>query len=150
MKLVIAEKNIAAQKIAQLLATGKPKNDKVYNTPVYRFDVEGEEWVSMGLAGHILAPDFPDEILFDKKEGWYSLTEDGEVLNAQVPDVRHQAQAVPCQRHQHQGLEGREPALPYVGAHHQESCGERDHPRSQEPGEESRLRGDRDGLRPRG
>ena len=48
MKLVIAEKNIAAQKIAQLLATGKPKNDKVYNTPVYRFDVEGEEWVSMG------------------------------------------------------------------------------------------------------
>lgn len=86
MKLVIAEKNIAAQKIAQLLATGKPKNDKVYNTPVYRFDVEGEEWVSMGLAGHILAPDFPDEILFDKKEGWYSLTEDGEVLSAQVPD----------------------------------------------------------------
>jgi len=86
LKLVIAEKNIAAQKIAQLLATGKPKNDKVYNTPVYRFDVEGEEWVSMGLAGHILAPDFPDEILFDKKEGWYSLTEDGEVLNAQVPD----------------------------------------------------------------
>ena len=133
MKLVIAEKNIAAQKIAQLLSTGKPKNDKVYNTPVYRFDVEGEEWVSMGLAGHILAPDFPDEILFDKKEGWYSLTE-----------------AVPCQRHQHQGLEGREPALPYVGAHHQESRGERDHPRSQEPGEESRLRGDRDGLRPRG
>lgn len=86
MKLVIAEKNIAAQKIAQLLSTGKPKNDKVYNTPVYRFDVEGEEWVSMGLAGHILAPDFPDEILFDKKEGWYSLTEDGEVLSAQVPD----------------------------------------------------------------
>ena len=86
MKLVIAEKNIAAQKIAQLLATGKPKNDKVYNTPVYRFDVEGEEWVSMGLAGHILAPDFPDEILFDKKEGWYSLTEDGEVLSAQIPD----------------------------------------------------------------
>lgn len=86
MKLVIAEKNTAAQKIAQLLSTGKPKNDKVYNTPVYRFDVEGEEWVSMGLAGHILAPDFPDEILFDKKEGWYSLTEDGEVLSAQVPD----------------------------------------------------------------
>lgn len=86
MKLVIAEKNIAAQKIAQLLSIGKPKNDKVYNTPVYRFDVEGEEWVSMGLAGHILAPDFPDEILFDKKEGWYSLTEDGEVLSAQVPD----------------------------------------------------------------
>ena len=35
MKLVIAEKNIAAQKIAQLLSdAGKPKNDKVYNTAV--------------------------------------------------------------------------------------------------------------------
>ena len=51
------------QKIAQLLATGKPKNDKVYNTPVYRFDVDGEDWVSMGLAGHILAPDFPTRFL---------------------------------------------------------------------------------------
>ena len=87
MKLVIAEKNIAAQKIAQLLSdAGKPKNDKVYNTAVYRFTVDGEEWVSMGLAGHILAPDFPDEILFDEKNGWYSVTEDGEVLPADVPD----------------------------------------------------------------
>ena len=86
MKLVIAEKNIAAQKIAQLLATGKPKADKVYNTQVYRFDVAGEEWVSMGLAGHILAPDFPDEIVFDKKQGWYSISADGEVLPADVPD----------------------------------------------------------------
>ncbi|OUP09506.1 DNA topoisomerase I [Collinsella sp. An2] len=87
MKLVIAEKNIAAQKIAQLLSdAGKPKNDKVYNTAVYRFTVKGEDWVSMGLAGHILAPDFPDEILFDKKQGWYSVSEDGEVLPADVPD----------------------------------------------------------------
>ena len=86
MKLVVAEKNIAAQKIAQLLSTTKPKNDKVYNTQVYRFEVDGEEWVSMGLAGHILAPDFPDDVLFDKKQGWYSVTEDGEVLPADIPD----------------------------------------------------------------
>ena len=79
-------RNIAAQKIAQLLSTTKPKNDKVYNTQVYRFEVDGEEWVSMGLAGHILAPDFPDDVLFDKKQGWYSLTEDGEVLPADIPD----------------------------------------------------------------
>ena len=86
MKLVVAEKNIAAQKIAQLLADTKPKTDKVYNTQVYRFNVDGEEWVSMGLAGHILAPDFPEEILFDKKNGWYSVTEEGEILPADVPD----------------------------------------------------------------
>ena len=86
MKLVVAEKNIAAQKIAQLLSIGKPKTDKVYNTQVYRFTVDGEEWVSMGLAGHILAPDFPQAVLFNKKQGWYSVTEDGEVLPADVPD----------------------------------------------------------------
>ena len=87
MKLVIAEKNIAAQKIAQLLAdTGKPKTDKVYNTQVYRFSHGGEEWVSMGLAGHILAPDFPEELVFDEQNGWYSVTADGEVLPADVPD----------------------------------------------------------------
>ena len=87
MKLVIAEKNIAAQKIAQLLSeAGAPKADKVYNTQVYRFKVGGEDWVSMGLAGHILAPDFPDEVLFDKKQGWYSLSAEGEVLPADVPD----------------------------------------------------------------
>ena len=86
MKLVVAEKNIAAQKIAQLLAEGKPKADKVYNTQVYRFTVGGEDWVSMGLAGHILAPDFPTAIHFDKKQGWYSVTDEGEVLPADVPD----------------------------------------------------------------
>ncbi len=88
MKLVVAEKNIAAQKIAQLLAdAGAPKADKVYNTQVYRFKVDGEDWVSMGLAGHILAPDFPDEILYDKKMGWYGVSPDGEVLPAEVPSI---------------------------------------------------------------
>ncbi len=88
MKLVVAEKNIAAQKIAQLLAdAGAPKADKVYNTQVYRFTVNGEDWVSMGLAGHILAPDFPEEVLYDKKMGWYGVSPDGEALPAGVPDA---------------------------------------------------------------
>ena len=43
MKLVVTEKNDAAQKIADLLGVKKPKADKVYSTPVYRFDVDGEE-----------------------------------------------------------------------------------------------------------
>ena len=41
MKLVVTEKNIAAQKIADLLGIKKPKADKVYNTPVYRFELDG-------------------------------------------------------------------------------------------------------------
>ena len=43
VKLVVTEKNDAAQKIADLLGVKKPKADKVYSTPVYRFDVDGEE-----------------------------------------------------------------------------------------------------------
>ena len=87
MKLVITEKNDAAQQIARLLCSvGKPKADKVYNTPVYRFDVDGEEWVTIGLRGHILAPDFPTELKFDGSLGWYAVSQEGEVLPADVPD----------------------------------------------------------------
>lgn len=43
MKLVVTEKNDAATKIAALLGVKKPKADKVYSTPVYRFEVDGEE-----------------------------------------------------------------------------------------------------------
>ena len=42
--------------------------------------------MTIGLAGHILAPDFCDSVLFDKKLGWYSVTEDGEMLPADIPD----------------------------------------------------------------
>ena len=60
MKLIVTEKNIAAKKLAEILAVGKPKTDKVYNTPVYTFrGRDGEDWVSIGLKGHILGVDFP-------------------------------------------------------------------------------------------
>ncbi len=87
MKLVVTEKNDAAQQIARLLSTsGRPKADKVYDTPVYRFSVNGEEWVTIGLRGHIMAPDFPPQLVFDKKEGWYGLTAEGEHIPADLPD----------------------------------------------------------------
>lgn len=87
MKLVVTEKNDAATQIARLLCdVGKPKADKVYNTPVYRFKHEGEEWVTIGLRGHILAPDFPTELKFDKQQGWYGISSDGEIMPAHVPD----------------------------------------------------------------
>jgi len=62
VKLIVTEKNIAAKKIAELLAVGKPDADKVYNTPVYRFRRDGEDWVSIGLKGHILEVDFPERM----------------------------------------------------------------------------------------
>ena len=87
MKLVITEKNDAAEKIAALLSeAGKPKKDKVYDTPVYRFTREGEEWVTIGLRGHILAPDFPAELKFSDSQGWYAISSEGEVMSADVPD----------------------------------------------------------------
>jgi DNA topoisomerase I len=61
MRLVVSEKNIAARRIAEILAVGKPETDKVYNTPVYRFRRDGEDWVSIGLKGHIMKVDFPEE-----------------------------------------------------------------------------------------
>lgn len=85
MKLVVTEKNIAAQKIADLLGVGKPKADKVYNTPVYRFERDGEEWVTIGLRGHILEPDFMPSIIYKKSRGWQAVTADGEVVKADIP-----------------------------------------------------------------
>ena len=87
MKLVVTEKNDAATQIGRLLCdVGRPKQDKVYNTPIYRFQHGGDEWVTIGLRGHILAPDFPAELKFDKRQGWYGVSADGEVLPADVPD----------------------------------------------------------------
>jgi DNA topoisomerase-1 len=83
----VTEKNDAAQKISQFLCdAGKPMTDKVYDTTVYRFKHDGEEWVTIGLRGHILAPDFPPELKYTKKDGWFGLTEEGEVLPCSIPD----------------------------------------------------------------
>ncbi len=85
MKLVVTEKNIAAQKIADLLGDTKPKADKVYTTPVYRFTRGGEEWVTIGLRGHILEPDFVPSIIYKKSKGWQAVNAAGEVLPADIP-----------------------------------------------------------------
>ena len=78
MKLVVTEKNDAATKIAALLGVKKPKADKVYSTPVYRFEVDGEEWVTIGLRGHILEPDFTPTLIYKKRGGWRGVTAEGE------------------------------------------------------------------------
>ena len=84
MKLVVTEKNIAAKKLAEILAVGKPTTDKVYSTPVYRFRRDGEDWVSIGLKGHILGVDFPLKLTYS--EGWSAVWEDEKATPAQLPD----------------------------------------------------------------
>ena len=78
-------KNDAAEKIAALLGASKPVKDKVFSTSVYRFDVAGEEWVTIGLRGHILEPDFAPTLVYKKSTGWRGVTAEGESLAANVP-----------------------------------------------------------------
>lgn len=85
MKLVVTEKNDAAKQIATLLSTKKPVSDNVYKTPVYRFEKDGEEWVAIGLRGHILEPDFTPTLRYKRSSGWTGVTPDGEVLPAKIP-----------------------------------------------------------------
>ncbi|MDR3315062.1 MAG: DNA topoisomerase I [Coriobacteriales bacterium] len=87
MRLVITEKNLAAKKIAELLATGNAKQDKVYDTAVYRFNRNGEEWVSIGLKGHILGVDFVENLSWSKKQGWFSVDDDGVLTSAALPEA---------------------------------------------------------------
>ncbi len=86
MKLVVAEKTNAAENIAKELGVGT-KKDKVYNTPVCRFTREGEEWVAMGLRGHILAVDFPRELQWREDQGWFGVDEEGDVFPASLPST---------------------------------------------------------------
>lgn len=91
MKLVVTEKNIAAEKLADILSESTVKKDKFYNTPVYRFTREGEDWVAIGLKGHILDSDFPTNLIWDaKKKSWNAVSSEGEIFDADLPvDLPH-------------------------------------------------------------
>jgi DNA topoisomerase-1 len=83
LKLVVTEKNIAAKKLAEILAVGKPSTDKVYTTPIYRFRRDGEDWVSIGLKGHILGVDFPLQLVHNG--GWSAVWSEGDPTPAEIP-----------------------------------------------------------------
>ena len=85
MKLVVTEKNDAAKQIATLLGTNSPKADKVFSTPIFRFTVKGEEWVAIGLRGHILESDFPESLAWTKRLGWHGISPDGKPIKAHIP-----------------------------------------------------------------
>ena len=87
MNLIVTEKNIAAKKLAEILAVGKPKTDKVYNTPIYTFRRDGEDWVSIGLKGHILGVDFPQQLVF-AADKWAAVWEEDAIkAPVSIPDT---------------------------------------------------------------
>jgi DNA topoisomerase-1 len=61
-KLVICEKNDAAERIAKILSDGKLEKiwykDKI---PFFKFEKNNKEWIVVGLRGHIVALDYPQE-----------------------------------------------------------------------------------------
>lgn len=83
MKLIITEKNIAAKKIAEILADKKPRQTRVSATPVYRLEWNGEDTAVVGLKGHILETAFADALEY-RKGKWYAEWDGGEQL-ADVP-----------------------------------------------------------------
>jgi len=85
LKLIVTEKNIAAKKLAEILAVGKPKSDKVYNTPVYTFRRDGEDWTAIGLKGHIMGVDFPPQMVYSKGAWEAVWEEDHRAVPAKIP-----------------------------------------------------------------
>ena len=61
MRLIISEKANAAKKIAQFLAEGPVKEGKHRSVPYHTFKWGDEECVSVGLKGHVLNPEYPEE-----------------------------------------------------------------------------------------
>ena len=60
MRLIVTEKDNSAKKIAQILSSGKAKQDKSYGIPHYGWeDDEGGHRV-IGLKGHLMNPAFPE------------------------------------------------------------------------------------------
>ena len=57
MHLIIAEKHDAAKRIAEILAGAKPRSQRVAGVEAFQFD----DKVVLGLSGHIVGVDYPQE-----------------------------------------------------------------------------------------
>ena len=78
MRLIISEKANAAKKIAQFLAEGSVNEGKHRSVPYHTFTWKGEESVSVGLKGHVLNPEFPEEY-----SNWQKV-EPSELIDAEI------------------------------------------------------------------
>jgi DNA topoisomerase-1 len=60
-RLAISEKNIAARRIAMVLSDFKQKSRSVAGVQTYFFEKGGHEYAVLGLRGHIIELDYPEE-----------------------------------------------------------------------------------------
>jgi len=75
--LVICEKNSSASRIAYLLSDGSPDKSYYYKIPYFEFKRDGEDYVVMGLRGHIVEYDYPD------KYNQWNKVEESELINVE-------------------------------------------------------------------
>ena len=59
--LVVAEKPGVARAFARYLSKGRARAKRVAGVPVYVFSRNGETWACMGVSGHLMDYDFPEE-----------------------------------------------------------------------------------------
>jgi DNA topoisomerase-1 len=81
MRLIVTEKDTTAKRIAAILADGKVKEEKSFKFPVYVFKNGTVEWRCLGLKGHILKVDYPDEY-----NNWQKV-EPAELIDAEIVKV---------------------------------------------------------------
>ena len=60
MRLIVTEKDNSAKKIAQILSSGKAKQDKSYGIPHYAWEDDHGGTRVIGLKGHLMNPAFPE------------------------------------------------------------------------------------------
>ncbi len=78
MKLIISEKEIAAKRIAQILSGDGVKEEKVHGVPVHGFTNAGSSFKTIGLKGHILQVEFPEEY-----SNWFKVPPEN-LINADI------------------------------------------------------------------
>ncbi|MHB8895365.1 MAG: DNA topoisomerase I [Candidatus Geothermincolia bacterium] len=61
MKLIVTEKNQTARRIAEILSGGKAEHEGGPRSTVYAFKDGGDEVRTVGMRGHVLQVDFPEE-----------------------------------------------------------------------------------------
>lgn len=60
--LVVAEKDSVAKAIAMYLSQGNVDVKRTYGIKTYWFTRDSQQWVSVGLRGHIMNLDFSEEL----------------------------------------------------------------------------------------
>jgi len=88
LKLIISEKEIAARRIAKILAGDGIAEEKVYGIPVYHFNLNGEKYKIIGLKGHIMKVDYPSEYA-----NWFKV-DPVELIDAEIEKVPSQKKIV--------------------------------------------------------